>query len=90
MLCALNEMRKYEFLLFSFKILFTYKIYFYVDDIKLNESKEKTTLNLEVLGELWLTREEDDPKDALFISPEDMENNDIKDDWDYVGARYTY
>jgi len=61
-----------------------------IDDIKLNESKEKTTLNMEVLGELWLTREEDDPKDALFISPEDMENNDIKDDWDYVGARMDY
>ena len=64
------------------------KTYIFSDSVKLDENKEKTNTKIVNLGELWITREKDEPKNALFLSPEDSKPLDEDQDWDYIGARY--
>eukprot|EP00088_Acartia_fossae_P014178 TRINITY_DN17561_c0_g1_i1.p1 TRINITY_DN17561_c0_g1~~TRINITY_DN17561_c0_g1_i1.p1 ORF type:complete len:549 (+),score=101.19 TRINITY_DN17561_c0_g1_i1:54-1700(+) len=61
-----------------------------IDTVKLDDNKEKTTTKIINLGELWITREKDEPKNALFLSPEDSKPFDEEEDWDYIGARIDY
>merc|ERR1712142_1462519 len=63
--------------------------YYIIDEIKMDKSRENVNTELVNLGKLWITRDINEPKDALYVST-DLPDEPPAQNWDYLGARLDY